>query len=244
MEFDETTFGKIYAEEYDELHDPGTTEASVALIAELASGDRLLEFAIGTGRMALPLLKRGFQISGIEGSAEMAAKLHEKPGGEDICIEIGDMATTKTEGEFDFSFLVFNTLFNLTSQSAQIQLFKNAAEHLTPGGRFLIETFVPDMDRFDDTNSVRALNVGFQSAWLEATDHDPVQQRVNIQRIRFSPGSTNLFPLQMRYAWPQEIDLMAQLAGLELEHRWGGWHREPFTRDSKMHVSLYHKPQG
>ena len=244
MEFEETTFGEIYAEEYDELHDPGTTEESVALIAELASGNRLFEFAIGTGRMALPLLKRGFQISGTEGSPEMVAKLREKPGGEDIHIKIGDMATTKVAGEFDLAFLVFNTLFNLTSQSAQVQLFRNAAEHLTPGGRFLVETFVPDMDRFADTNSVRAMNVGFSSAWLEATDHDPVQQRVNIQRIRFSPQGTNLFPLQMRYAWPQEIDLMAQLAGLESEHRWGGWHREPFTRDSKMHVSVYRKPQG
>ena len=241
MEFDETTFGTLYADEYDALHDPGTTEESVQLIAELAGGKKLLEFAIGTGRMALPLSARGFDISGIEGSAEMVEKLRAKPGGNGIPVEIGDMAKVRIDGEFDFAFLVFNTLFNLTTQEAQVQCFQNAAQHLRSGGHFLVETFVPDMERFSDTNSARTLSVGFQSAWLELAKHDPVTQRVDFQRVRFSESGSKLFPLQMRYAWPQEIDLMARLAGLTLEHRWGSWARAPFTRDSTMHVSLYRK---
>ena len=243
MDFDETTFGKIYAGDYDTLHDPGTTEESAALIAGLADGKRLLEFAIGTGRMAMPLVARGFDVSGIEGSPDMADILRAKPGGTDIPVEIGDIATTRVEGEFDFVFLVFNTLFNLTTQEAQVQCFQNAADHLRPGGRFLVETFVPDMNRFSDTNSARAIDVGADSAWLELAQHDPVAQRVDFQRVRFSSEGSKLFPLQMRYAWPQEIDLMARLAGLALENRWSGWNREPFTRDSTMHVSVYKKPE-
>ena len=243
MEFDETTFGTLYAEEYDALHDPGTTEESVELIAELANGNRLLELAIGTGRMALPLVKRGFEVSGIEGSAHMVEKLRAKPGGADIPIEIGDMAEARIDGTFDFAFLVFNTLFNLTTQDSQVQCFRNAARHLRHGGHFLVETFVPDMQRFSETNSARALNVGFRSAWLELAQHDPVTQRVDFQRVRFSEDGSKLFPLQMRYAWPQEIDLMARLAGLTLQHRWGSWTREPFTRHSKMHVSIYRKTE-
>lgn len=242
MDFDETTFGKLYADEYDTLHDPGTTDESVELIAALAGGKKLLEFAIGTGRMALPLAAKGFDVSGIEGSADMVEKLRAKPGGADIPVTIGDMATAAIEGEFDFVFLVFNTLFNLTTQDAQVKCFQNAARHLRPGGQFLVETFVPDMERFSDTNSARTLDVDDGSAWLELAKHDPVSQRVDFQRVRFSENGSQLFPLQMRYAWPQEIDLMAGLAGMTLEHRWGGWTREPFTRHSKMHVSVYRKP--
>ena len=178
----------------------------------------------------------------------MVSVLRDKPGGADIPVTIGDMSTTQLGQTFDFAFLVFNTLFNLTTQQAQVACFRNAAEHLHPGGQFLVETFVPDLDRFNDTNSARTLNVEMKSAWLELAQHDPTTQRVDFQRVRFSENGSKLFPLQMRYAWPQEIDLMANLAGLELEHRWGGWKQEPFTRDSKMHVSVYRKtsraPEG
>ena len=241
MEFDETTFGKIYADEYDERHDPGTTEESVALIADLAAGGRLLEFAIGTGRMALPLAARGFDISGIEGSLEMTRRLHAKPGGADIPVVVGDMAAAQIDETFDFVFLVFNSLFNLTTQDAQVACFQNAARHLRPGGRFLVETFIPDPDRFGTAKSARALEVGTQTAELELAQHDPVTQRVDFQRVRFSAEGVRLFPLQMRYARPPELDLMAQLAGFTLETRWGGWNRVPFTADSKMHVSVYKK---
>lgn len=241
-EFGPATFGQLNADHYDALHDPGTTEESVALIAELAGKGEILELAIGTGRMALPLKQRGLTISGIEGSPEMVAKLREKPGGAEIPVVIGDMADVGIEGPFDFVFLVFNTLFNLTSQADQVRCFRNVADRLAPGGAFLIETFVPDFSRSHDNQSLRTMQVGFNSLWLEAKAHDPTGQVIDYQRVRITANGTRLVPLKMRYAWPQEIDLMANLAGLERENRWGGWHREPFTARSEMHVSVYRKP--
>ncbi|MEQ9506008.1 MAG: class I SAM-dependent methyltransferase [Hyphomonas sp.] len=242
LDFGPATFGKLNAEDYDALHDPGTTEESVALISELAGeGARLLELAIGTGRMALPLKQRGFEISGIEGSSEMVRALRAKPGGASIPALIGDMADCAIEGEFDFAFLVFNTLFNLTSQDAQLRCFRNTAERLAPRGAFLIETFIPDLSVYHDHQSLKTMKIGMSDLWFEAKMHDPVTQRINFQRIRITEEGMKLVPFQIRYAWPAEIDLMARLAGLELEQRWGGWQREPFTANSKMHVSLYRK---
>ncbi len=242
MEFGPATFGELNADDYDALHDPGTTEESVALIAELAGKGRILELAIGTGRMALPLVARGHDVSGIEGSPEMVAKLREKPGGADLPVIIGDMADVDIEGPFDFVFLVFNTLFNLTRQADQVRCFRNVADRLAPGGAFLVETFVPDFSHYHDNQSLRTMQVGFNSLWFEAKTHDPTEQVINYQRVRITANGTRLVPLKMRYAWPQEIDLMANLAGLERVHRWGGWRREPFTAGSGMHVSVYRKP--
>lgn len=242
LDFDPETFGALNADDYDALHDPGTTEDSVALIAELAGKGRTLELAIGTGRMALPLAERGFAMSGIEGSAAMVEKLREKPGGADIPVVIGDMADCAIDGEFGFAFLVFNTLFNLTTQAEQVRCFRNVADRLAPGGAFLVETFVPDFSAYHDNQSLRTTKIGFKSLWFEAKVHDPTRQVIEYQRVRITEKGTKLVPLVMRYAWPQEIDLMAELAGLTLEHRWGGWKREPFTAESKMHVSLYRKP--
>ena len=242
LDFDPETFGALNADDYDALHDPGTTEDSVALIAELAGKGRILELVIGTGRMALPLAKRGFAISGIEGSAAMVEKLREKPGGADIPVLIGDMADCAIDGDFEFAFLVFNTLFNLTSQDAQVRCFRHVADRLVPGGGFLVETFVPDFSGYHDNQSMRTTQIGFKSLWFEAKMHDPTRQVIQYQRVRITEGGTKLVPLVMRYAWPQEMDLMAELGGLMLEHRWGGWKREPFTPESRMHVSLYRKP--
>lgn len=241
IEFTPSTFGELYADEYDDLHDPGTTSDSVALISELAGPGKILELAIGTGRMALPLLEKGHDISGIEGSPEMIAKLQEKPGGADIPVIVGDYADVGLLGPFGFVFLVFNTLFNLTSQEAQVRCFQNVGERLAPGGAFLVETFVPDLSGFQDHQRMRTLHVGSKSMWFEAVKHDPVRQVFEMQRARMAGGETRLHPLVMRYAWPAEIDLMAKLAGLQLESRWGSWTRAPFDADSKMHVSLYRK---
>lgn len=242
MKFGPETFGALNAEQYDALHDPGTTEESVALIRELAGGGRVLELAIGTGRMALPLAAAGLEVHGVEGSSEMVAKLREKPGGTDIPVTIGDFADVSVDGPFDHVFVVFNTLFNLTSQEAQVRCFKNVGTRLRPGGTFLVETFVPDRERTAKGQSVRTLKVGFSSVLLEAVIHDPVAQRFDFQRVGITAEGVRLVPLVMRYAWPAEIDLMAQLAGLNLKHRWGGWRREPFTAASHMHVSVYEKP--
>ena len=242
MEFGPASFGDLYADEYDALHNPGTTDDCVSAIADLAGTGKMLELAIGTGRIALPLAQRGLSIHGIEGSPDMVAKLRAKPGGDAIPVSIGDFADVDVDGAFDFVFLVFNTLFNLTSQAAQVRCFKNVAEHLNPGGVFLVETYVPDPARFINGQSMRAMQVGMDSAWIEAAIHDPVEQVINHQRIRITSDGIKLAPLPMRYAWPAELDLMAQLAGLELKQRWGSWTRAPFTADSKMHVSVYAKP--
>ena len=237
--FGSATFGELNAEDYDALHDPGTTEASVALLAELAQGGKVLELAIGTGRIALPLTARGLSVQGVDASPDMVAKLRAKPGGEAIPVVIGDIADAAPAGKFDLIYLVFNTLFNLTSQDAQVRCFQNAAGHLSRNGVYVIEAFVPDMARFSGGQSLRTVGVAFDALTLEAALHDPVTQLVEYQYVRMTPQGTKLMPLPMRYAWPAEIDLMARLAGLELRHRWAGWERAPFTAESKMHVSVY-----
>ncbi len=236
------TFGRLNAADYDALHDPGTTEAAVELLASLAGRGRTLELAIGIGRLALPLARRGVAIEGLDASPDMVARLRAKPGGDKIKVAIGDMAEIAVDGTFDFVFLAFNALFNLTTQEAQVRCFARVGERLNPGGAFLVETFVPDVARFKDGAIVRPMAVDFNGVTLETGLHDPIAQRVDYQYIRLDAGGMRLTPLPMRYAWPSEIDLMAQLAGLALEERWGGWDRAPFTAKSEMHVSLYRKP--
>ena len=241
LPFSPETFGELNADDYDEVNDPGTTDACVQLISEIANRGRILELAIGTGRIAIPLAKTGLSVSGIEGSPEMVAKLRSKDGGKDIPVTTGDMAEARVEGDFDHVFLVFNTLFNLQSQEAQLRCFQNAARHLTDEGSFLIEAFVPDLSGFRDGQRVIAKHIDRNSAWLEAAFHDPVRQVIELQRIRITEEGIKLVPLPLRYAAPPEIDLMAQLAGFHLENRWGDWNKSPFTADSKMHVSVYRK---
>ena len=235
------TYGKLNAADYDESEDPGTTDQAVALLAELAAKGRILELAIGTGRVALPLAGRGLAIQGLDASPEMVAQLRRKPGGDAIPVTIGDMTDVPVEGTFDFIFLIFNTLFNLTSQSEQVRCFANVAGHLNDHGAFLVEAFVPDVARFRNGQILRTTHVDFASVTLEAAIHDPVAQVVEYQYIRMTRDGVSLTPLPMRYAWPAEIDLMARLAGLELEQRWGGWDRSPFTAKSEMHVSIFRK---
>ncbi|WP_341367529.1 class I SAM-dependent methyltransferase [Yoonia sp. BS5-3] len=241
-EFGPATFGTLNADGYDAMHDPGTTDQTVALIAALAPGKRLLELAIGTGRVALPLSRMGFDIHGIEASPDMIAKLREKPGGDAIPVTIGDMKDVAADGPFDHVFLVFNTLFNLPSQEDQITCFANVAKQLKPGGTFLIEAFVPDFADFVDHQMVKTRKLDMSRLWLEAVTHDPVAQRLAYQRVRITQDGMKLVPLPLRYAYPPEIDLMARLAGLQPKHRWGGWDKSDFTANSRVHISVYEKP--
>ena len=241
--YDTKTFGRLNAEDYDALHDPGTTEAAVAVIASLAGKGRVLELAIGTGRVALPLAAIGCRIEGIEASPEMVAKLRQKPGGDAIPVHIGDMSDVGVAGPFDHVFLIYNTLFNLPDQASQVRCFRNVAERLAPGGTFLIETFVPDLSDFRDGQRVRTPRLDMSSAWLEAARLDTVEQRIEFQRIRITKDGFQVVPLPMRYAHVPEIDLMAEIAGLELESRWSGWDRRAFDGESRMHVSIYRKPE-
>jgi hypothetical protein len=236
------TFGQLNAETYDAEHDmphDAATLAAVQTLSELASGGPVLEFAIGAGRIALPLAARGLAVSGIEASPEMVAKLREKPGGAAIPVVLGDMADTRVEGAFELVFLVFNTLFNLPSQAAQVRCFRNAADHLTERGTFVIEAFVPEIAAYADGQRTRTVHVAVDRLVVEASLHDPVTQTIRYQYVVTTPRGVRMTPLPMRYAWPAEIDLMARLAGLELRGRWGDWDRSAFTATSVKHVSVY-----
>ncbi|WP_172298767.1 class I SAM-dependent methyltransferase [Pseudoruegeria sp. HB172150] len=237
------SFGELNADGYDALNDPGTTAESVELIADIAGTDRVLELAVGTGRIALPLAERGVDVTGLEVSPEMVAGLRAKPGGADLPVVLGDMEEVAVDGTFDLVILVFNTLFNLPSQEAQVNCFRNTAARLAPGGRFLIETFVPDLTGFRGNQDVKLKHMSLDHLSLDVVRHDQVRQLLEHQRLHVRDGRADLIPLVMRYAFPAELDLMARLAGMELEHRWGGWHRQPFTRESRMHVSVWRKPE-
>jgi len=242
--FEIDSFGELYADLYDARLGPAMdaeTRDSVEVLAELAGGGKVLELAIGTGRVALPLAERGLEVRGIEASDKMVAKLREKPGGDAIPVAIGNMADVAVDGEFDLIFLVFNTIFNLTSQEAQVRLFDNVARRLTVGGVFVVETFVPDweLSGFVKGKAVRGTGATHDTAGFEVVEHDPVAQTLDYQRVFVTEKGTRLAPLAMRYAWPSELDLMARLAGLELRERWGWWDRSPFTAESTSHVSVY-----
>jgi len=237
------TFGERFADVYDTWYGTRaaeeTTEEVVEVLADLAAGGRVLELAVGTGRVALPLAARGLTVHGIDASEAMVAKLREKPGADTIPVTIGDFADVAVDGAFDLIFVVFNTLFNLTSQDDQVRCIRNVARHLTAEGVFLVEAFVPDTSDFVDNAAVRTVHISIDSVYLEASMHDPVAQTVQYQYIEITQGGTRLYPVPMRYAWPSELDLMARLAGLELRERWGGWDRLPFTASSSGHVSVY-----
>lgn len=240
--FTASTFGTLNAADYDILNDPGTTDLTVNLFTELFSGGKsVLELAIGSGRIALPLAQRGFEMTGVEGSQDMIDLLRAKDGGAEMPVTCTDMAEFDLGQTFDHAFLVFNTLFNLTSQAAQLSCFQTSARHLNAGGLFVVETFVPDLSGFTGNQRVMTKKLDMDQVWLEAATHDPVKQLIEMQRIRITSDGMKLVPLPMRYAYPAEIDLMAQLAGLTLKHRWGGWDKSPFTPQSTFHISVYQK---
>ena len=237
------TYGALHAARYDEDVAPPTA-AVVEAIAGLAAGGSVLELGIGTGRVARPLARRGLRVEGIDASPEMVARLRAKPGGDAIPVAIGDFADCAVEGTFDLAILLFNTLFCLPSQEAQLRCFRNVAARLSAGGAFLVEAFVPDLARFQGGQAVRATRVERDVVTLEAVRHDPVAQRIATQTIEITDRGVRLLPIPIRYAWPSEIDLMARLAGLALESRWGGWDRSPLTAESRAHVSVYRKPRA
>jgi SAM-dependent methyltransferase len=237
---DPAIYGERFAEIYDDWH-PGYEEAAIAALAELARGGRVLELGIGTGRIALPLAARGVAVHGIDVSPSMVARLRAKPGGEAIPVTIGDMAEIPVEGLFSLIYVVFSSFFGLITQEAQVRCFRSVAAHLAEGGAFLIEAFVPDPARFVRGQNTETLRAGLDEVVLTATRHDPVHQRVMSQHVVITAHGTRLYPVELRYAWPAELDLMAQLAGLRLRDRRRGWHREPLTGASRTHVSVYER---
>jgi Methyltransferase domain len=236
-------FGERVAAAYDDvswsMFDPAVVGPAMEMLAELAGDGAALEFAVGTGRIALPLAERGVRVSGIDNSEAMLARLREKPGAERIEVVVGDMAATRVEGEFSLVYLVFNTIFNLTTQDGQVACFENAAAHLPSGGRFVIEARVPELQRLPLGQTVLPWRA--HPGGMSYYAYDVVTQRLSGQHYSFVDGRVQASPTEMRYAWPAELDLMARLAGLRLQHRWAGWQREPFTALSPSHVSVYEK---
>jgi hypothetical protein len=224
---------------------PEVVTAAVDVLESLAGGGPVLELAIGTGRIAVPLAARGVRVCGIELSRAMAARIVSKPGGEAIDVTIGDMTSTRVPGEFSLVYLVFNTISNVTTQDGQVDVFVNAAEHLLTCGLFLIEVGLPDLRRLppgQDTVPFTVAPDGEGGGYVGFDQYDVVTQEFTSNHVTVSADGTGQFRrIPFRYAWPAEMDLMARLAGMRLKHRWAGWDRSQLTADSTMHVSVWEK---
>ena len=237
-------FGERIAERYDEsasdMFDPEVVDPVVDFLADLAFDGAALELGIGTGRIVLPLARRGIRVHGIELSEAMVSRLRVKPGAEQIGVTIGDIATTTVEGRFSVAYLVFNTIMNLTTQDEQVACFQNVAAHLTPGGCFVIEVAVPDLQRLPPGETVRAFTV--TDTRLGFDEYDIASQGLISHHYWDVDGKLDGTSLPFRYVWPAELDLMARLAWMSLRGRWSDWKREPFSSDSRTHVSVWQKP--
>ena len=239
----EDHFGERVAARYDEssadLFEPAVVDPVVEFLAGLAGRGAVLELGIGTGRIALPLARRGIRVHGIDLSEAMVARLRAKPGAEQIGVTIGDFATTAVEGRFSVAYLVFNTIMNLTSQEEQAACFQNVAAHLAPGGCFVIEVMVPALQRLPPGETVRAFTV--TASRLGFDEYDVASQGLVSHHYSVVDGRLEVASMPFRYVWPSELDLMARLAGMTLRERWSGWKREPFISDSTGHVSVWEK---
>jgi SAM-dependent methyltransferase len=245
-DFDPRQYGARWAEQYDEWH-AGLMddEGALAALTELAAdpGGPILEFAVGTGRLAVPLAERGHEVVGIDISENMLAKLRAKPGAARVETVLGDMTTVRLDRDFGLVLLAFSSLFALGTQRAQVQLFRNAAAHLRPGGRFVLETTVVDVPGGRGTQRhLRVAKLEPDRLVLSAGLLDPATSFYNGAWIVLEPTGTTFYPIQGRNVSHHEMDLMAELAGLELEHRWADWNRTPFTAEANLHISVYRKP--
>lgn len=246
MRDDDGSFDESVAERYDrsvaEMFDAAVVDPAVDLLADLAGSGRALEFGIGTGRIALPLSRRGVPVHGIDVSNAMVARLRAKPGGKDVGVTIGDFAATRVDGSFSLVYLVFNTVMNLTTQEEQVACFRNAAAHLEPGGCFVVEVMIPELRRLPPGETVRAFHAS-EAHW-GIDEYDVAAQGLISHHLEIVDGRLERLSIPFRYAWPAEFDLMARLAGMRLRERWGGWRKEPFTGDSRTHVSVWETPSA
>ena len=233
------SFNDRVARHYDDIL-RGDELAAAEFLTAYASDGRALEFAIGTGRIALPLVERGVRVDGIELSDAMVRQLRRKPGGADLEVWKGDMSAVGTGRTYPLVYLVFNTIFNLQTQDAQIACFQNAARHLQTGGSFVIEAAVPDAWLPTDRYAVPE-RVSGDSVTLDVCQYDPVTQILHENHVQISEAGISMSPIDCRLAWPAELDLMARIAGLELAERWGGWQKQPYT-GKNVHVSVWRRP--
>ncbi|MEX2274341.1 MAG: class I SAM-dependent methyltransferase [Actinomycetota bacterium] len=237
-------FGERIAADYDtadtDMFDPAVVDPVVDVLVEVAGSGRALELGIGTGRIALPLARRGVSVHGIELSKAMVAKMRAKSGGDDIDVTIGDFGTTTVDGSFSLVYLVYDTIMNLTSQAAQVACFRNAAAHLEPGGCFVIEVMIPELRRLPPGETFHVFH-GSELSW-GIDEYDVATQGLTSHHLEIVDGRLERSSFPFRYTWPAELDLMAALAGMKPRDRWSGWKREPFTNDSRKHVSIWEKP--
>lgn len=233
------SFGEDIAATYRDV-ERGDESAAVAFLAQLAKGGPALELAIGAGRIALPLAAQGIQVDGIDISPAMLAQLRAKPGGENIAVTVGDFADVPVPGVYRLIYIVWNSFFNLLTQEDQMRCFQNVAAHLTADGAFVIETYVPTfLYRLRNDQYVDAEMIEVAEVKLDVLRHDAATQMIEESHVSLSRAGIHLNPVVQRYAWPSELDLMARIAGLRLQERWGGWNREPFNSQSALHVSVY-----
>ena len=241
------TYGDRIAEVYDEMYPVrANVRPTVDALAQLAGHGPALELGIGTGRIALPLAERGIEVHGIDASEAIVARMRAKSGGDAIPVTIADFSQFSIGDDsqpqkFSLVYVVFNTLFQATSQESQVRCFRSVSAHLKDDGVFAVEAFVPDPTRFTRNQSVSAGRVEDDLATLEISRHDPVNQYVKSYEIFIGESGIKLYPVQVRYSWPSELDLMAQLAGMRLRERWSDWHGSPFTASSENHISIYEK---
>jgi SAM-dependent methyltransferase len=236
----EDHFSGRRAERYDEssawMFESAVVDPTVDFLAGLAGEGAALELGIGTGRIAVPLRRRGVRVHGIDLSPDMVAQLRAKAGTEDIEVAIGDFSTTAVSGTFTLAYLVFNTIMNLTTQEAQVACFGNVARHLEPGGCFVIEVGMPDLQRLPRGERFRPFHVGRNHIGID--EYDIAEQGLVSHHYR----GEGVASMPFRYVWPSELDLMAQLAGMHPRERWSGWQREPFTSESEKLVGVWEKP--
>jgi SAM-dependent methyltransferase len=229
----ENYFGEEIAAVYDEETADMPVEPVVDFLVELARGGPVLELAIGTGRIALPLAQRGLRVHGIDLSEAMVAKLRDKPGGDEIDVTIGDYATTRVDGKFRLAYLVFNGIQNQTTQDAQVASFENVAAHLEPGGCFVVEVVLPDLKG----EKLRIFDFGDSHIGIDEYDFE--SQGLISHHYTKRDGGFHYSWGPFRYVWPSELDLMARIAGLTPRERYSGWKREPFTAESTKIVAVY-----
>jgi SAM-dependent methyltransferase len=228
---------RSYDTRWPEINRPSAIDPVVDFLADLAGDGAALELGIGTGRIALPLSRRGVRVHGIDLSPDMVAELRKKPRGDTMPVTIGDFATTRVEGRFKLAYLLRNTITNLTSQDEQVSCFQNVAGHLEPGGCFVIEVFVPELRRLPPGEKYLPFTV--TPRHLGFDEYDPSRQALVSHHYWVSDGELETFSAPFRYVWPSELDLMARIAGMTLRERWSSWDRQPFTNDSREHVSVW-----
>lgn len=236
-------WGKEIAEAYDasarDMFAPGVLDPTVEVLFDLADGGPALEFAVGTGRVALPLSRRGLAVHGLELSPHMAARMAAKPGADAIPVTVGDMTTTRVAGTYGLVYLVFNAIMNVTTQDEQVAVFTNAAAHLRPGGRFVVEVAVPRAPARGETG--RVFTMEEDHVGIDTLD-DPIGQISSSHHWMAVGGRLVRHSAPYRYVWPSELVLMARIAGMRLEQRWAGWDRAPFTPESTTQVAVFREP--